>query len=273
MLLHELGEDRVLGLEPLLQVPDAPLGMDGRAIGLAIRPFQGGGAVLKELFQPAVEDRGLELGLVADRRDRDLVDEVALEQGNLLLGRVMLSFPCHRGVLLPLSYRRDTPFPAEALQVVGEDRRVDRIVGLEGVRAEAAMLRCCAHSLTACWKFSAPARCCSVTCCDSVPSRVATRERARMRESFNSVFRARGDEPRADSRMKQAAGRPALRARSTTIRNSSWLNRMSLVHSRRAMPLKRLVDSTFMIRESPLARLAFPESSPFVDTSLSNGSF
>jgi hypothetical protein len=115
VFFHELRQDSVLGAEPVLQVGDAALGFDIGALGLAVGALEGGGAVFKELLEPAVEDRRLELGLVAKGGDRDLLDKVAAEEGHLLLRRERLPGAFHWGVLPAQFYGTDTPFPTEAL--------------------------------------------------------------------------------------------------------------------------------------------------------------
>jgi hypothetical protein len=118
MVLHQLREQVVFRAEAILEVGDAALGLEVRPFGSASGTLQGEGAVLKELLEPPVEDRRLQLGLIADRRDRDLVDQVAAQQRHLLCGRGVLPRAFHLGALRVQFYGWVTPFPAEALQAV-----------------------------------------------------------------------------------------------------------------------------------------------------------
>ena len=81
------GENFVLDLDFLLQPRDAfPFGLATAAVvGL-----ESGGAVLKELFLPAAENRRLKRPLVAELRDRLLVDQMPPQKGGLLLGCAVL---------------------------------------------------------------------------------------------------------------------------------------------------------------------------------------
>ncbi len=99
MLLHQFREHAVLRAHAVLEVSDAALRLEVGALRGAVGALQGGGAVLKELLEPAIEDGGLESGLVANGGDRDLVDQVASEQHHFLRCRVVLPRACHRGIL------------------------------------------------------------------------------------------------------------------------------------------------------------------------------
>jgi hypothetical protein len=91
VLGHQLGEHFVLGLDFLLQPGDAFL-LGGTAVaGLGL---EGGGAVLKEFFLPAIEYRRLQSEFVAELRDRLVLDQMPPQNGDLLFGCVVLSlFP------------------------------------------------------------------------------------------------------------------------------------------------------------------------------------
>ena len=92
MLGHQLGENFVLGLDFLLQPRDAFL------LGLATAAVVGlesGGAVFKELFLPAVENRRLKRQPVAELRDRLVVDQMPPQNSDLLFGCVVLSLLLH----------------------------------------------------------------------------------------------------------------------------------------------------------------------------------
>src|SRR5579872_938904 len=75
MLGNQLRQDLVLGLDLLLQVSDPLL------VGGMVRSrlqLEGGRAVLEELLLPAVEDRGLQAELIADKRGRRTQNEVSI---------------------------------------------------------------------------------------------------------------------------------------------------------------------------------------------------
>jgi hypothetical protein len=96
VLGHQFGENFVLGLDFLLQPRDAFL------LGLAtaaILGLESGGAVLKEFFLPAVENCRLKCQLVAELRDRLVVDQMPPQNGDLLLGGVVLSLLPHASSL------------------------------------------------------------------------------------------------------------------------------------------------------------------------------
>ena len=101
MLFHQLGQDFVLGLELLLQGSDAAL----LTIQLLAGPglaLKGSGTVLEELLEPAVENRRLQVELLAEIRNRHLLHQVPAEDGNFFLRRVVLTCFLH-GVFSPLS--------------------------------------------------------------------------------------------------------------------------------------------------------------------------
>ncbi len=88
MLFHEFAEDGVLALELGLELLDlVVLGvLDGFALAAV---GEGQMAVLEELLEPVVELVGVEVEFIAEVRDRNLVDEVPLEDGDLLgVGKV-----------------------------------------------------------------------------------------------------------------------------------------------------------------------------------------
>ena len=87
MLGHQLGEHFVLGLDLLLQSLDAILLWRPLA-GLVL---EGGGAVFKSLLSPAIENRRLNLELVAELRDGILLDPMSSQDGDLFLGCVVLA--------------------------------------------------------------------------------------------------------------------------------------------------------------------------------------
>ena len=92
MLGHQFGENFVLGSDFLLQPRDAFL------LGLAtaaILGLESGGAVFKEFFLPTVENRRLKYQLVAELRDRLVVNQMPPQNGDLLFGCVVLSLLSH----------------------------------------------------------------------------------------------------------------------------------------------------------------------------------
>jgi|GEM_PF-2345953 len=87
MRQHGRGDDLVFALEPgleLLKLP-APQITSART-GRAVKRRR---SVLKEGFLPAVKQRGVDLVLIADRRDRPTLNQVEFEQPDFLLGGVL----------------------------------------------------------------------------------------------------------------------------------------------------------------------------------------
>jgi hypothetical protein len=88
VLLHEFGEDFVLSLELVLQTGDeVVLGLLaglGGTVGV-----EGAMGVFEELLLPAVEEGGGKSKLIAEVGDGGLLKEMAFEDGDLLLGRVV----------------------------------------------------------------------------------------------------------------------------------------------------------------------------------------
>ena len=92
MLGHQLDENFVLGSDFLLQPRDAfPLGL----VTAAVLGLESGGAVLEELFLPTIENRRLKYQLVAELRDRLVVNQMPPQNGDLLFGCVVLSLLSH----------------------------------------------------------------------------------------------------------------------------------------------------------------------------------
>jgi len=94
VLFHQLGQHFVLPLQLGLQEGDALLAGFHLLVG-ARRRSEGRGPVFKELLQPAIEDRGVELMFVAQSGYRNLLDQVPAENGDLLLRGVMLALVAH----------------------------------------------------------------------------------------------------------------------------------------------------------------------------------
>jgi hypothetical protein len=62
-------------------------------------PSQRGTAVIEELFQPTIDDGGLELKFSAEMQDRNLIEQMTAENGHLFLRRVTLACFPHNGSL------------------------------------------------------------------------------------------------------------------------------------------------------------------------------
>jgi hypothetical protein len=106
VLLHQLGEGRVLALElgPAVGARLVP----GVGVGLAalVGAGEGGLAVLEGEFLPGVEEGDADAVSFAGIGDRDLVEEVLAEQGDLLLSSEVTALPGHGGSsarVLPLT--------------------------------------------------------------------------------------------------------------------------------------------------------------------------
>jgi hypothetical protein len=92
MLLHQFGEHFILGSQLDLKL------LDAFQLGLVLRGwllFERRSSVLKELLLPSGENVGLQVLLIAQIRDGDTVDQVALENENLLLSGVVFSLFVH----------------------------------------------------------------------------------------------------------------------------------------------------------------------------------
>jgi len=62
---------------------------------VAARLLEDSRRILKQLPLPAIEDVQVQFQLVAQVGDRNLVHQMPLENGHLLLGSVVLSFSTH----------------------------------------------------------------------------------------------------------------------------------------------------------------------------------
>ncbi len=98
MLRHQLSQHLVLRLDLLFQILDALL--LGLRVGTGFG-LEGGPSVLEELLLPPVEDRGLKAQFIAELGDRLLVQQMAPQDGDLLVGCVVL--PCLFHAFSPLS--------------------------------------------------------------------------------------------------------------------------------------------------------------------------
>jgi hypothetical protein len=94
VLFHQLGQHLILLLQLGLEEGNALLAGLHLFVGPG-RRSEGRGPVLKELLQPAVEDRGVDVMFVAQSGNRNPIDQVPAENGHLLLGGVMLAFVAH----------------------------------------------------------------------------------------------------------------------------------------------------------------------------------
>jgi hypothetical protein len=85
VLFHQLGQHFVLLLQPAFQEGDALLvGLD-----LFVGPWrrsEGRSPVLKKLLEPPVENRGVELIFVAQGGNRNPINQVPAQNGDLFLG-------------------------------------------------------------------------------------------------------------------------------------------------------------------------------------------
>jgi len=101
MLFHQLGKDLVLGLQLGLQGCD-PLFV---SLTLPVGLFpEGCGPILKELFQPAVKDGGLQSLFLAKVGYRYFLNQMPAKDGNLLVRGVMLAMLDHGVPSVSLSY-------------------------------------------------------------------------------------------------------------------------------------------------------------------------
>ena len=95
MLLHQLGQNLVLALELVLEGGDlAVLGVLAGLVAFA-GVVEGGGAVVEELLLPEEEEGDGEVVLLADVRDRLLLQEVEAEQSDLLFRSKVTTLPGH----------------------------------------------------------------------------------------------------------------------------------------------------------------------------------
>src|SRR5580698_432521 len=113
MLGHQLGQHLVLVLDLLFQKLDALL---FRGMILAAFALEGGSPVLEELFLPTIKHRWLEPILLAEIRDRNLVEQVPPQNDHFLFPGVMLALFSHTSSPFILTEERSSPFPAEAGQ-------------------------------------------------------------------------------------------------------------------------------------------------------------
>jgi hypothetical protein len=109
VLLHQLGQHLVLGAELGLQ--GSNLAVLGIRAGLAAPAglLEGGGAVLEENLLPVVEEGRLDAVLIAQVGDRDLLQEVAAQDGELLLGREVAALLAGHGGYLRGSIAANPP--------------------------------------------------------------------------------------------------------------------------------------------------------------------
>lgn len=95
MRFQEFGDDLVFALVLILKRFD---GFSQLGLGISVFALQGGGPVLEELRLPLVEKCGLDLQLVAEVGNADAVNQVASENGHLLISRVVLAGLSHGAV-------------------------------------------------------------------------------------------------------------------------------------------------------------------------------
>jgi hypothetical protein len=95
MLLHQLGEDFVLALQFGLEVGDLLVLGVGSSLAAFVVAGEGRLTVLEEELLPGVEVGDGDAMFFADVGDRDLVEEVLSEQGDLLLRTKVAALPGH----------------------------------------------------------------------------------------------------------------------------------------------------------------------------------
>jgi hypothetical protein len=97
VLLHQLGEDLVLALELGLQLGDLLVLGVGDGLAALVVAGEGGSAVLEEELLPGVEEGDVEAVFFTEVGNRDFVEDVLSEQGDLLLSSEMAALPGHGG--------------------------------------------------------------------------------------------------------------------------------------------------------------------------------
>src|SRR5262249_11261306 len=126
-LRRDLGDDTVLLGELRLELRDL-----GRQLLLALarpgrrrRGHQRAAEVLVNLAQPVIEDARLQAELVAQIRDRHLVDQVAAKDGGLLLGGVAATGPLRHRAWAPGRVRTTAAGPSRSDRgrTLGEEER------------------------------------------------------------------------------------------------------------------------------------------------------
>jgi hypothetical protein len=106
VLLHQFGEDLVLAEELGLEFGDLLLLGVGVVLAAFVVDGEGGLSVLEEGLLPEVEEIDGDTVSLTKVGDRDFIDEVFSEQGDLLLGRVGATLPgheCSSARVLPLT--------------------------------------------------------------------------------------------------------------------------------------------------------------------------
>src|SRR5262245_52283627 len=106
MLLHQLGEDLVLALQLSLEVGELSVLGGGTGLAALVASREGSSAVLEELLLPVVEEADGDAMFFPEVGNRDFVEEVLPEQGDLGLRGKVPSFPghgCSSARVLPLT--------------------------------------------------------------------------------------------------------------------------------------------------------------------------
>jgi hypothetical protein len=83
VLLHELGEDRVLALEFGLEVGDLLVRGVGVSLAALVMTREGGLAVLEEELLPRIEEGDTEAVFFTEIGDRDLVEDMLSKHSDL----------------------------------------------------------------------------------------------------------------------------------------------------------------------------------------------
>ena len=94
MSFHELGHDLVFAYELGFELIDFLLLDVFEGLGFSA-VVEGDVSVFEELFEPGVELCGVDVGLVAEVGDRDLLDEMAFKDGDLVGAGEMTTLLVH----------------------------------------------------------------------------------------------------------------------------------------------------------------------------------
>ncbi len=123
MLFQQLSHDFILSGELLFEPGDLIAFMCDQS-SLRGSRSEGRSTVLEELLLPAVEERRLEMILVAQLRNGDVVKQVAAQNGDFIFGGVVFAIFRHSILHQGLDYARShqTPIPSEAEQELARVR-------------------------------------------------------------------------------------------------------------------------------------------------------
>ena len=94
MGFHQFGHDGVLALDLGFELLDLPI--LGVLNGLGLAPIlESEMAILEESLEPVVKLRGLDIQFIAEVGNRNLIDEMTLENGNLVRTLEMTTLSGH----------------------------------------------------------------------------------------------------------------------------------------------------------------------------------